>query len=163
MEHYTKIIPFNDVKEVLLPLVLLDDLGFHDVGIIGTLEGYTYVSCNTFLVNDDFCNVALSNVYAAGLAFQIESKCTVSTSLFISTFKTSLSVCGSLSRFASTFTHLIPVWRRASFMYTDIIYLSRSALDPTCMWRVENLWLNNLLNPASASELSHPAVIWPLA
>ena len=44
-EHYTNIIPVkvNDVKEVPLPPVLLDELGFHAVGFIGTLEGCPYI------------------------------------------------------------------------------------------------------------------------
>ena len=85
----------------------------------------------------------------------------MSASLSISTFKTLLSVCGSLSRCASTFTHLI--WRRGSFLDTALISLSKSALDPACMWRVANLWLNHFWTPDSAVELSHPAVIRPLA
>ena len=105
--------------------------------------------------------MVLSKVCAAGLALQIGSKWTVSASSSMPTFKTSLSVCGSLSRCASTFTHLI--WRRRSFLYTALVSLSKSASDPACIWRVANLWLNHFLTPASASEILHPAVIRPLA
>ena len=56
---------FRKMKEtdkIQLLTVRLDELGFHAVGFIGTLEGCPYVSCDTCLVHDDFRDGAFKAV-----------------------------------------------------------------------------------------------------